>query len=134
MTKGRPSLAANYRDYYDLLVQAKDYPGEVDYLDGIIQQNAPAAREILDIGCGTGSHDFLLAERGYRVCGIDSSPRAIERARQRLLGVSDDVRSRLTFREMDARQIVLDQQFDVIVALYNVIGYMTTNHDVAAML
>jgi SAM-dependent methyltransferase len=128
------SPAAGYHDYYDLVVQTKDYRGEVSYLLDLMQHYAPAASEILDVGCGTGSHDVLLAERGYRVCGIDNNARMVEKAQLRILGMGEDVRSRLTFRVMDARQIDLDRLFDVVVALYNVIGYMTTNCDLSAML
>jgi SAM-dependent methyltransferase len=38
---------------------------------------------ILDSGCGTGEHALLLAGRGMEVVGIDLSPRAIERAREK---------------------------------------------------
>lgn len=39
--------------------------------------------DILDAGCGLGENTVFLAERGYRVCGFDCSPTAIEQARQR---------------------------------------------------
>ena len=38
---------------------------------------------ILDSGCGTGEHTILLAERGLDVLGVDLSPIAIDRARQK---------------------------------------------------
>ena len=39
--------------------------------------------EVLDIGCGTGEHAILLAERGYAVTGIDMVPKAIDLAREK---------------------------------------------------
>jgi cyclopropane fatty-acyl-phospholipid synthase-like methyltransferase len=38
---------------------------------------------VLDIGCGTGEHALFFAEEGHEVWGIDSSPRAIEKAREK---------------------------------------------------
>jgi len=35
----------------------------------------------LDAACGSGRHSRLLAERGYRVVGVDQSPAMLERAR-----------------------------------------------------
>jgi 2-polyprenyl-3-methyl-5-hydroxy-6-metoxy-1,4-benzoquinol methylase len=36
---------------------------------------------VLDVGCGTGEHVLHLASRGFEVWGIDTSPRAIEKAK-----------------------------------------------------
>jgi 2-polyprenyl-3-methyl-5-hydroxy-6-metoxy-1,4-benzoquinol methylase len=40
----------------------------------------PPAR-ILDAGCGTGNYARELARRGYRVVGVDASPRLLAEAR-----------------------------------------------------
>jgi SAM-dependent methyltransferase len=39
----------------------------------------------LDLGCGTGRWSVELAQRGWRVVGVDVVPRAIESARRRAL-------------------------------------------------
>ena len=38
---------------------------------------------LLDAGCGTGEHTLLAAARGARATGVDISPRAIARARDK---------------------------------------------------
>ena len=38
---------------------------------------------VLDAGCGSGEHALLAAARGADVVGVDVSPRAIERARDK---------------------------------------------------
>ncbi|UJW28637.1 class I SAM-dependent methyltransferase [Saccharothrix sp. AJ9571] len=38
----------------------------------------------LDAGCGTGRHAQLLAERGHRIVGVDSSPDMLSTARERV--------------------------------------------------
>ena len=38
---------------------------------------------VLDVGCGTGENALELSARGLQVVGVDGSPRAIEKAREK---------------------------------------------------
>ncbi len=38
---------------------------------------------VLDIGCGTGEHALFFAAEGFEVCGVDSAPLAIQKAREK---------------------------------------------------
>jgi SAM-dependent methyltransferase len=48
----------------------------------------------LDIACGPGRHSLLLAERGWEVTAVDSSPVAIELLRSRAAGAGVAVDAR----------------------------------------
>jgi ubiquinone/menaquinone biosynthesis C-methylase UbiE len=39
--------------------------------------------DIIDVGCGTGENAMMFASRGHKVLGVDSSPLAIEKAREK---------------------------------------------------
>ena len=52
---------------------------EVEYLAAVLAEAAPGKR-VLDLGCGTGRHAIGLAERGFRVVGLDVSMWALIRA------------------------------------------------------
>ena len=62
-----------YSRYYDLLYRDKDYAGEAAYVHGLIERYRPGSVSILDLGCGTGRHDFCLAELGHELTGVDLS-------------------------------------------------------------
>lgn len=49
---------------------------------------------LLEIGCGPGANVWFMAREGFSVCGIDGSPTAIDRAKQRLAseGLMADLR------------------------------------------
>jgi SAM-dependent methyltransferase len=53
---------------------------------------AKKAVSVLDVACGTGMHALALAERGYEVVGVDSSPGMIKRARTNAAEAGMDVR------------------------------------------
>src|SRR5690242_3488644 len=45
----------------------------------------PAGGSIIDINCGTGIDAIALAQKGYTVCGIDLSPKMVDRAKGKSL-------------------------------------------------
>jgi demethylmenaquinone methyltransferase/2-methoxy-6-polyprenyl-1,4-benzoquinol methylase len=63
-------------------------------------------REVLDICCGTGHQDLMLAETGIRVVGVDRSPSMLEVAQRK-------GRNRVPFLLSDARRLPFkDNSFD----------------------
>lgn len=86
---------------------------------------------VLDVGCGLGRHCIEFASDGLDVTGIDISQDYLTEARERAAaaGVADHT----TFRELDMRNLTsLDGTFDLVVCLYNTLGYFDdeTNVDV----
>ena len=40
-------------------------------------------RNAIDLGCGTGTHSIYLAQHGFAVVGVDTSPTAIQKAQEK---------------------------------------------------
>src|SRR3989442_6753499 len=58
---------------------------EVDFLVHCFKRYARRpVRRVIDMACGTGPHLIRLAERGYRMVGLDLSPKNIEFLRERV--------------------------------------------------
>jgi SAM-dependent methyltransferase len=114
-----------YARYYDLLYRDKDYCGEAAYLDGLIRSQLPGARSLLDLGCGTGRHALLLAGRGYRVAGVDASREMLEIAEAQGGAAA-------AFHQGDIRTVRLGESFDVVLSMFHVMCYQSSNADLAA--
>ncbi|WP_020496006.1 class I SAM-dependent methyltransferase [Sciscionella marina] len=48
-----------------------------------LEEGGTLRGSILDIGCGLGDNALFLAERGHRVTGVDGSPTALGKAREK---------------------------------------------------
>jgi SAM-dependent methyltransferase len=59
--------------------------GEVDFLVHCFKRfSSRPVRRVVDIACGTGPHLLRLADRGYKMSGLDLSPRNIQFLGERL--------------------------------------------------
>jgi SAM-dependent methyltransferase len=116
-----------YAPAYDLLCRDKDYDAEVDLLQQLFGKYADRqVRSILDLGCGTGNHGFRLADRGYRVVGVDRSAEMLAEAYRKLEKCHADVR----FHQADIRDGNLGQTFDAVLMMFAVLGYQIEDADV----
>lgn len=123
-----------YSRYYNLLYKDKDYLGEVQYVHNLIQKYKPGANNILDLGCGTGRHAFILSQQGYSVTGVDISEEMILHAKDyQSQPVFKEHSSKLEFIQGDIRTIRLNKTFDVVLSLFHVISYQISNDDIRAV-
>src|SRR3954468_3305168 len=87
----------------------------------LLEHLPPPPATILDVGGGAGHQSFPLAQLGYDVTVLDSSPAMLEKAKQRLPdGVS------VTFVEADgekAAEAVGGRRFDAVLC-HGVLGYL----------
>jgi SAM-dependent methyltransferase len=130
-TQNSTAVFSGYARYYDLIYLDKDYAAEAEYVAGLIRKFHPSARAILELGSGTGIHASLLAEKGFAVRGIERSREMLARS----LSLAESMKTghdQLTFSPGDIRDIRLNESFDVVIALFHVISYQTTNEDVTA--
>ncbi len=77
----------------------------------------------------------LLAQRGYRVTGVDRSRPVLVRARHRAESIPwPGSATPPTFLAGDARSMSLNPRFDAGLMMFAVLGYQLTNDDVLATL
>jgi SAM-dependent methyltransferase len=122
------NIFQKYSAYYDLFYADKDYKNESAYVHRIVSDYGKTPKRVLNLGCGTGNHDFYFHDFGWQLTSIDSSIQAIEMAesKKKKKGIPDES---LRFVHSDIRKLKLNEKFDCALALFHVINYLTTNED-----
>jgi len=117
----------HYAHYYDLLYKDKNYAAEADYVENLIKTYNPKSQSILELGCGSGQHALRLAKKGYFVHGIDQSKDMLNKA---FIHLDDSLP--LSFLQADIRSYEDNKKYDVVISLFHVMSYQTTNGDLLA--
>jgi SAM-dependent methyltransferase len=114
-----------YSEYYDLLYTDKRYDLEANYVQSLISENISSDRlDLLNLGCGTGKHDFEFEKFGYNIVGVDLSTEMIDIANKH-----KPLNSSSEFIVSDIKTLNLDKEFDVVTSLFHVINYQNSNKD-----
>jgi SAM-dependent methyltransferase len=74
---------------------------------------------VLDLGCGPGAHAIAFARLGYRVTGVDTSVRLLDRARSAARAANVEVE----WVQEDIRSFQRPSGYDLICSLYASFGY-----------
>jgi 2-polyprenyl-3-methyl-5-hydroxy-6-metoxy-1,4-benzoquinol methylase len=108
------------RAYSRMLLNSSDHawarhaPAEVDFVLSKCGGSRP--RSIVDFGCGQGRHVIQLASRGIHAVGVDYVETFIVAARQNAPAHN------ALFEVADCRTVDLEEEFDVGICLYDVVG------------
>ena len=91
---------------------------EVEYVQKML--NIPVGAKLLDIPCGDGRHGIELAERGFKITGVDISEENIRagQAMAKQRGVE------IEWRQGDKRELPWTAEFDGAYCLGNSFGYL----------
>ena len=116
------SFKKDYSLLYDVIYSKKNYKAETNLVSQIIKKFHSPNTNILDIGCGTGEHTLELLKKGYKVTGIDLSNEMLKIAKKKLL--SNKLFSNNLFNLNAYNVNKLDVKFNVILMMFNVIGYL----------
>lgn len=122
----------HYARYYDLLYRDKDYAGEARFIHDAVRRHLPDAASLFELGCGTGRHALEFARLGYRVGGIDLSEGMVAQSRQLYAAQAPELAARLSASVGDVRRHREPARHDVVLSLFHVVNYQTTDADLAA--
>ena len=116
----------DYSLLYDVIYSKKNYKAEANLTSQIIKKFHAPNIKILDIGCGTGEHTLELLKKGYKVTGIDFSNEMLKIAKKKLLSNKLYSNNLFNLNAYDVNK--LEVKFNVILMMFNVIGYLDDVH------
>ncbi len=100
-----------FAKYYDKFYQNKNYAKETDFLMNFLNPND----NIIDVGCGTGIHAFLLQQKGFKVDGLDLNKEMLDIAQTR-------ISSKLYLQ--DILNLNINQKYNVIISMFAVLNHL----------
>jgi SAM-dependent methyltransferase len=140
-----------YAPFYDGSGQLRFAVLMGQYLRELLERHPVAGRRALDVACGTGTLALLLADQGWDVIGVDSSPAMLEQARAKaenmatpgpVAFVQGDMRGlRIENEKLNIGQVaettssqfsILNSQFHLVTCVYDSLNYLLDERDLAA--
>lgn len=123
-TWSSPSLAGRFAD--DAYATVKGYVRTYVMHQQLLEHLPGPPAHVLDVGGGAGHQSLPLAQLGYEVTLLDSSAAMLDKARERLQRLPEQVQQRVTLVEGDgehAAEASNDQQFGAVLC-HGVLGYL----------
>lgn len=119
-----------YAQSYDTLYADRDAAADVEFMVSQLDDNLPRGAVVCDLGCGTGIHARLFANKGFSVVAIDQSASMLALAQQRSI-------EPIAFRECnitDLSTLESEIAFDCAYSVFHVFSYLTQDAEVQAAL
>ena len=113
-----------YSQYYDILYKDKPYKEEAEYVfKTLTDTNGSSIRNVIELGCGSGSHAYWLTKKGWNITGIEKSEEMVALAKSKGIVNFLPVHGDITY-------FCLDKQYDAVISLFHVISYLNSNDDI----
>ena len=109
-------------DYYDIDprgVHSDDIPFYIEIAEDM------GAKNILELGCGTGRVSIPIAEAGFSIYGIDLSEEMLKVFANKLHNLDQAVQAKITSIHGDMADFNLNMQFDLIIIPFRAFQSLT---------
>lgn len=90
---------------------------EVEFVASVLADRVAPGGVVLDLACGQGRHAVPLAERGFRIIGLDYQFHLLQKAKS--------TNNRVRFVRGDMRRLPFAESLDAVVNLFTAFGYFS---------
>ena len=106
----------NFSYYYDEIMDEIEYKLWYEFIKPYLKDDD----SILDLACGTGTLPIILAQDGYKVCGLDLSSEAIYVAKEKTKMNHLDI----NYHVLDMSNFQLNEKFNVITCFFDSVNFL----------
>ena len=111
----------SFSEVYDTFMDNVPYREWAGYIEEKLRQQGIEEGLVLDLGCGTGSMTEELADAGYDMIGVDSSPEMLEQAFEKKETSGHDI----LYLLQDMREFELYGTVRAVVSACDCVNYIT---------
>jgi SAM-dependent methyltransferase len=108
--------------YDQMALRMIPYAEIANLIKAKLDKYLPSAQAILDIACGTGNLSIPLAQRGYKVTGLDLSPEMLALARQKTV----EAKEVIEYFHQDMTEPYPIAQLDAVTCFYIAVSFLNS--------
>ena len=111
---------------YQILFPEESFKQASEQVDDLISLLKPEPYScVLDLCCGVGRHSLELAQRGFKVTGVDLTERYLNEAKKK----AKEKMLKIDFVHDDMRKFVRPDSFDFVINMFTSFGYFEKLED-----
>jgi SAM-dependent methyltransferase len=111
---------------YQILFPEESFKQAFEQVDDLISLLKPEPySHVLDLCCGVGRHSLELAQRGFKVTGVDLTEKYLDEAKKK----SKKKGLKIEFVHEDMRKFVRPDSFDFVINMFTSFGYFEKLED-----
>jgi len=114
-----------WKDLYPFLFPDQRFTEAPEQVEKVLALTRPGGKAVLDLCCGPGRCSIALAQTGFKVTGVDRTKFLLGKARARARAA----RARIEWIQMDMRDFVRENAFDLVVSMFTSFGYFDDKKD-----
>jgi SAM-dependent methyltransferase len=104
---------------FPFMFPAERFEGTEAQVERLLALSGVTGGDVLDLACGPGRHSVALAQRGFRVTGVDRTTFLLSKARER----ADDAGVTVEYVQQDMRDFCRPDSFDLALSMFTSFGY-----------
>ncbi|MBE5964394.1 MAG: class I SAM-dependent methyltransferase [Lachnospira sp.] len=113
----------HFAKVYDTFMDNIPYADWINYLLRLFEKYGIDDKELVELGCGTGTVTNMLCAKGYKLIGVDNSSDML------LVAKEKNNKANITYINQDIRELEISKKYNVMFSICDTMNYMPCEYD-----